>query len=259
MLLVSTVRLRNNLSLNANYTWSHCIGLPDIAAAGTVLNPGQNYFHQGYGQNIGALNRSLDVGNCEYDRRHVANVSLVYQTPRFSNNTVRRLASGWNLSSIIVAQSGAPYTLVSGTTPDPATGFGGNPPGDQRLNFVGGSAVSATQGQACANIAPCISWLSSAAFSAPALGTFGNMNPYNLIGPSLWEWDQMLSRQFQIGERRRIDIRAEAYNVTNSLRLGTPGTTLSSGTFGLVTADATPPGPTTAPARVWQFALKYMF
>jgi hypothetical protein len=44
LLLVSNVRLWNDVSLNANYTWSHCIGLPDIATAGTVLNPGQNYF-----------------------------------------------------------------------------------------------------------------------------------------------------------------------------------------------------------------------
>jgi Carboxypeptidase regulatory-like domain/TonB dependent receptor len=259
LLLVSTVRLRNNLSLNANYTWSHCIGLPDIAVAGVVLNPGQNYFNQGYGQNVGPANRNLDIGNCVLDRRHVANITLVYQTPRFSNSVARRLASGWSLSSIVVAQSGAPYILVSGTTPDPATGFGGNPPGDQRLNYLGGSAASATQGQACANIAPCISWLNPAAFAAPALGTFGNMAPYDLVGPSFWEWDQMLSRQFQITERHKLELRAEAYNVTNSLRLGTPGTTLSSGTFGLITADATPDGPTTAPARVYQFALKYVF
>ena len=158
-----------------------------------------------------------------------------------------------------MASSGAPYRLVSGTTPDPATGFGGNPLDDQRLNVLTANTVSATRGQACANIAPCISWLNPAAFAAPALGTFGNMNPYDLVGPHFWEWDQMLSRQLQIRENQRFEVRVEAYNVTNSLRLGLPGTTLSSGTFGRVTADATPPGPTTAPARVMQFAVKYVF
>lgn len=259
LLLVSTLRLPNNLSLNANYTWSHCLGMPDIAAQGTVLNPGQNYFHQGFGQNIGPANRNLDIGNCALDRRRLANITLVYQTPRFSSNTARRLGSGWTFSTILVANSGAPYTVISGTTPDPATGFGGNPPGDQRLNLVNTTTASASRGQACANIAACVSWLNPSAFAVPPLGTFGNMNPYALIGPSFWEWDQTIARQFRITERHRIEVRAEAYNLTNSLRLGLPGTTLSSGTFGRVTADATPPGPTTAPARVMQFAVKYVF
>ena len=158
-----------------------------------------------------------------------------------------------------MASSGGSYTVISGTTPDPATGFGGNPPGDQRLNLVSTSTASSTQGQACANIAPCVSWLNPAAFAVPALGTFGNMNPYELTGPGFWEWDQTIARQLHITERHRIEVRAEAYNLTNSLRLGLPGTTLSSGTFGRVTADATPPGPTTAPARVMQFAVKYVF
>ena len=258
LLLTSNFRLRNNVTLNANYTWSHCIGLPDLAS-GTVLNPGQNYLHEGFGQNDGPANRSLDYGNCLLDRRHIANVTLVFQTPRFSNRTARILGSGWTLSTLITASSGAPYTLISGTAPDPSNGFGGNPPGNQRVNQLNATTASPNQAHACANIAPCVQWLNPAAFAAPALGTFGNMSPYDLVAPATWEWDQMLTRQFQVRERQRLEVRVEAYNVSNSLRLGVPGSTLSSATFGGVTSDYTPPGPTTAPARVLQFAVKYVF
>jgi hypothetical protein len=34
---------------------------------------------------------------------------------------------------------------------------------------------------------------------------------------------------------------------------------LGSSTFGIITADATPPSATTAPARVLQLAMKYIF
>ena len=56
------------MTFNANYTWSHCIGLPTI----TLLNPGANYVHQAY-QNNGTIDRSLDVGDCTSDRRQIFN------------------------------------------------------------------------------------------------------------------------------------------------------------------------------------------
>jgi hypothetical protein len=81
-----------------------------------------------------------------------------------------------------------------------------------------------------------------------------------ILGPGFWEWDQTVSRQFQIREGQKLEVRVEAFNVTNSFRPGNPGTTTGSGsTFGKILADATQPSPTTAPARVMQFALKLVF
>jgi len=68
------------------------------------------------------------------------------------------------------------------------------------------------------------------------------------------------------GHVTRLEVRAEGFNVTNSFRPGNPGVTVGSGSsFGLIQADATPPAgvtggsSTNAPARVLQFALKYVF
>jgi hypothetical protein len=104
---------------------------------------------------------------------------------------------------------------------------------------------------------------------APAAGTFGNMGVNAVPGPGFWQLDIALSRQFRVTEGTRIELRGEAFNLTNSLRLGLPnnnaGLTMSSNTFGSVTTDATPPAgvaggaSTNAPARVMQFALKYVF
>src|SRR5205823_12623286 len=110
-LLVSTNwRLRKGISLNANYTWSHCIGL----AVNTLLNPGGNYLHQA-GQNVGPVNRNLDVGDCATDRRHIANITMVAQTPTFSNKVMRLIGSGWTASTIYTVRSGSPLTVTLGS------------------------------------------------------------------------------------------------------------------------------------------------
>ena len=48
-----------------------------------------------------------------------------------------------------------------------------------------------------------------------------------------------------------MEFRAEAFNVTNSLRMNDPVTNLNSNTFGQVTSAKDP--------RIMQFALKYFF
>ena len=96
-------------------------------------------------------------------------------------------------------------------------------------------------------------YFNKAAFAAPAAGTYGNVGAYNVIGPQFWEWDEAVSREFRIREGQIIEFRAEAFNVTNSLRRGNPGTTSSNtNTFGVITSSAGGP-------RILQFALKYAF
>jgi hypothetical protein len=263
LLLSTNWRLRSNVTVNANYTWSHCLAAPVVGSLGgslALLNPGQNYENQPY-QNVGPVNRDLDTGNCVQDRRQVANVTMVAQAPRFSNRFARMVGSGWTSSTTIVARSGAPLNITTGVNPDPATGFGSVSGGVQFPNQVLPNVYSTSQGASCnTTVAFCEQWLNPAAFASPALGTFGNLGQYTVFGPGFWEWDQAIFRQFTIRERQRLEVRFEAFNVTNSFRPGNPGTSsAASSTFGLITADATPPSATTAPSRVLQFALKYSF
>jgi hypothetical protein len=171
------------------------------------------------------------------------------------------LGTGWTLATTIVARTGTPFQVVTGVNPDAATGTGGNS-SSQRPNQVLPNAYSAAQGTPGPAAAGGFSlqWLNPAAFATPAVGTYGNLGAYSLYGPSFWEWDEAVSRQFSIREKQKIEVRVEAFNVTNSLRPGNPNTTLSAASsFGIITTDATPPSATTSPARVMQFALKYTF
>jgi hypothetical protein len=60
-----------------------------------------------------------------------------------------------------------------------------------------------------------------------------------------------LSRTFQLKERQKIEFRAEAFNVTNTVHFNNPTQDFDSNTFGQVTTARDP--------RIMQFALKYIF
>ena len=74
MLLKTAWRATSSVTVNANYTWSHCIG--EATNVDTVSNIAANYVH--------VNNRALDAGNCTWDRRNVFNLTVVARTPKFS-------------------------------------------------------------------------------------------------------------------------------------------------------------------------------
>jgi hypothetical protein len=90
-----------------------------------------------------------------------------------------------------------------------------------------------------------------AAFAPAALGTYGNMGFNTVPGLGTWALDAALSRQFNLGEDRRVEFRAEAFNLPNAVRPNNPATSITSNNFGRITSILEP--------RIMQFALKYLF
>jgi hypothetical protein len=238
MLLNSRLDLGRSLNFNANYTLSKCEGVPYNA----LLNVGANHVHQPF-QNNGPTDIALDEGPCPADRKHVFNLTSVFRTPDF-DGVLGALASDWTASSVLQVRSGGPVNVVAGG--DPAlNGFTDNAP-TQRPNVVAGvdpyGDRSALTG-----------YYNIAAFSAPAPGTLGDA-PFNMLrGPGFWQWDQSFVRGFTLGEGRRLELRAEAINLTNHFNKGNPQATLNNpATFGRILSVAGTP-------RIWQFAVKYLF
>lgn len=263
LLLNSRWQAGQNVNLGANWTWSHCIGLP----ATNISNLAAVYPHQPY-QNNGAQNRHLDMGDCTgnaLDIRHVVNLTGVVNTPKFSGAWARRLGSGWNISTIYSWRSGPPVTpQLNASTDNALNGFApsGANPIPQRPNQLLPSLYAGNQGQSCSP-APCVSYLNPAAVGVPTLGTYGSLGVSSIRAPGFWEWDQAITRQFPIRETVRMEFRAEAFNLTNSVRLGAPNATIS-GTYGQITSDQPTTGAGTGVSpgtggRIVQFALKFLF
>jgi Carboxypeptidase regulatory-like domain/TonB dependent receptor len=239
-------RMSGGLNLLANYTWSHCLSDPwnqNPTAAGVAI-PG---------------NRRQWRANCVgTDVRQLFTLSAVYATPKYNNRLLRILGSDWQFAPIMTIKSATFFSVLAG--PDRAlTAVPGQP-----AEYLGGSPYAANQSVN--------QWLNAAAFTQPALGTYGNLGLNNLKGPGVFQFNLALSRNFKIHESQTLQVRAEAFNLPNHLNPFTPGigpisTTLFGGqvnqnasNFGQITSDISGNnGQLNGDYRVIQLAMKFMF
>jgi len=164
------------------------------------------------------------------------NLSSLLETPRFSNSALRFVGSGWRFSPLVKVLSGSYLSIttsqdraLSGTTNQRVNQVLANPYGDKSVS----------------------NYFNPAAFALPATGTLGNVGAYSVRGPGLWQFDLSVSRTISVRESQKIEVRGEAFNVTNSFHPFDPTAVLNSNTFGQITAARDP--------RIMQFALKYIF
>jgi hypothetical protein len=228
MILSLQKRFSNGVSTNVNYTWSHCIG--DFTQGGGIPNVGTGY--------LDPNNRRLDRGNCIADRRHLVNWTGVYETPRLNQAFARGAFSGWRISALYRFRTGAPITVTTNLDRQQSGNFG------QRVNLIDTNPYG--------DRSSLNNYLNPRAFEVPALGTIGSLGRFNLFGPSFFTIDTALSRIFRIRERQSVEIRGEAFNLSNSVRRFSPGLNISAAnTFNRILNADDP--------RIMQFAIKYVF
>ncbi|PYS48950.1 MAG: hypothetical protein DMG13_24440 [Acidobacteria bacterium] len=227
LLLSLQHRRTNGLTIQGNYSWSHCIGDLEEAQLGI---PSQ-YEYPGM--------RSYYRGNCNQDRRHNLSMSTVYETPRFgTNDKLRALTGGWRVSGIVRILSGSYMTITSGIDTSLTQALGGD-----RAKQVLPDSYPATK--------TVDQWINRAAFALPADGQWGNVGVNNIVGPGSIRMDMGLTRTFRVRENHSIELRGEAFNLPNHVNLMNPTTALNNPLFGKITTVGDP--------RILQFALKYAF
>jgi len=237
-------RLSRGISIQSSYTWSHCIS--DLWTG----NPGNN--------GVSAItpgNRRSDRGQCDStgtqstDLRHSFNLSVVAQTPKFANATLRKIASEWQFSPILKMRPGYYFTVNLGQD----IALNGEGSVNQRPNLVPGISPYADKKTAD-------HWLNPAAFAVPATGSLGTLSRNALQGPGMFQLDMAVSRTFPAGEGKSIQLRGEAFDLPNHLNLSNPVLALNSGVFGKIQSDISgTSGLSMGDPRIMQFAIKYIF
>jgi hypothetical protein len=96
-------------------------------------------------------------------------------------------------------------------------------------------------------------WMNPAAFSTAPVLTFGNLSrTISERGPTLFNWDISIFKNFEIYERFRAQFRAEALNAFNTPYFRSPNTSFGSTSFGQVGSQGNFP-------RFIQLALRLYF
>ncbi len=240
LLVSANRRLTKGMSFLANYTWSHCISDADFAgdvSGPTFMNP---------------ANLRQDRGDCNFDVRHIFNMSVVNTTSFRGRRMLSQILGGWQIAPLVRATSGVPLNVLTGAD-NSRTGIMLDRP-----NLVYGVNPYASTGDP-------LQYLNKAAFSLNPIGTFGNLGRDALRGPGALNIDMAVTRIFAVRERYNLEVRGEAFNVINKVNYlapasstGVPGISSSginlnanSASFGRITSAGDP--------RILQIAMKLSF
>ncbi len=201
-------RFTNGFSFGMAYTWSKAIGYGQNNDSGLFFNTPS------------ALERNRSL--LGFDRPHNLRLSSVYELPFgkskpwLSEGVLSKIAGGWQINGIYSAYSGSPFSV--GTSGASLNAPGNSQVADQvkqKVEMLGGTG-------------PGQSWFDPLAFAPVTAARFGNAGLNNLRGPSFFNLDLGVFRNFAIREKIQLQFRAEAFNATNTPHFNNPGTTVSS-------------------------------
>jgi hypothetical protein len=231
-----TKRFSNRLQFLAAYTMAKSIDNASGQGGGAgitgVVNPG------GVGETSAILgdqrNNRANRGRSDFDRKHRLVLSALYDlpTPGFATKSkAGKLFFGdWQLAAIVTTMSGLPidivdtgagsfYGLSGGSAPlarpnlvgDPFSnvpaGYYFNPLAFARPVIVAGAVIPSSQGSA----------------TAGATGTdIGNVTRNIIRGPHQNNTDFSIIKRFRVAESKSIELRAEFFNLFNSVNFANP-------------------------------------
>jgi len=257
-------RWGSNLQGQFNYTFSKSF---DEASAAERVGPYEGTGGTGNDLNGGGIViNSFDPlslrGLSDFNAFHQINANLVYRLPFGKGQSMmgnagpllQALVGGWHVSGVFRWTSGFPITIDNGFTW--ATNW--NIEGDAEPN--GAAPVASNPKNAIVNgvgIGPDIFQnpaAAEAAFRPEWPGESGVRN--NVIGDGMFNIDTGVSKDFSLGEQRRLEFSWQAFNATNSVRYDVraaqPSLSYDPTQFGKYLSTLTTP-------RFMQFALRFVF
>ncbi|HEY6347128.1 MAG TPA: TonB-dependent receptor [Bryobacteraceae bacterium] len=186
----------------------------------------------GGGQTTDYYHPNLDYGNVGFTRRQRFLATFLYQLP-FNHTPYRALtavAGGWELAGVVLFQNG-PFMTVLANGADPSGTNFENIQGNGRADIEPGVSVIPANRSI-------YNWVNTAAFAIPAnnIGRFGNSPVGSVIGPGTQAVSLSLLRSFKITERVQLRLGAAASNALNHPNYGTPGLTLGTSSFGIISS-----------------------
>ncbi|MGB6974339.1 MAG: TonB-dependent receptor [Terracidiphilus sp.] len=238
-----TRQASRDLSFLASYTYSHS------------LDNGPAPFN--LGSNNDSPQNPYDLrsewASSDSDLRHNFVLSGSYNLPFGKGQAIgsnwgavaNAIVGGWRYSPVFRMQTGTPVNVIRGTNPN--TGLPGLRPdvtGDPNLPRSKRNYLQ---------------WFNTSAFSIPADISGNSTIPGDagrniVVGPAYVNLDSSLSKDFSIENRWTLQVRAEAFNTSNTVHLSNPqADAQNSATFGQINSVIS------GSNRLMQLAAKFIF
>ena len=226
-------KLSGGFLMTTAYTFSKALG---------YVNEGSNTINSTVGglQNyIGSIRSNY--APLAFDRRHTVVQSLIYELPFGKGKPLLKsgvgsmFLGGWQVSTVLTMMTGLPLNITGGSVL--------NAPGDTQVpNLVGSFKIlhGVGLGQPWFDVTPdnATNPQCRGPFCQTVIGVLGNMPRRAFSGPSFFNLDASVFRRFPIRERMNMELRAEAFSVTNTPQFDKPNQGFSTSTasnFGYVT------------------------
>lgn len=234
-------RFSKGFELLSSYTYSHSID--DSTDLQSPLEPQDSRFP------------NLERSNSVNDQRHRWVNSAVFQAAgaKSGDGFFKHLIGDFTLSPIVEFSSGRPFNVITGT--DTRLDLGASQARPSVVN-TSGTTSSFIPGVTFGPANLCLNGDGSkftVPLVSPPAGCDGNLGRNAFTSPNFFQWDMRLSRRIPLGERFKIDVIADAFNLFNRTNIAAvnqlcdplAGSTCSAGQ------------PTASyDARQFQFALK---
>lgn len=229
-------RTRKGLYFVGGYTWAHSID--DSSGNREFVIQDSN-------------NPAAERGNSDTDIRHRLTLAMTYEVP--SRKGYGQMLEGWRLNSILTAQTGEPILFYDSSDDISGTGeFNDrwNLSGDASkihwsathpLPFYPYDGSAGSTNPACDALADPDQLSYYGCFAAPGwtitppnAGQFGDMGRNVVRGPGYFDLDFSVGKAFTFGERMKLELRGEFFNVLNHPNFAGVDDDLSDGFSGTV-------------------------
>ena len=232
-------RLSRGLTYSAAYTYST---LKDTASsvfdASILTGPLTN------AAVADSFNLDRDYDYSTGDIPHYFGASLVWDLPfgtgraKQPEGIVGMLVRDWSVATVMTFQSGVPVAVTQANS----LGYAGFT--TQRPNLVGEPELPSDERTEAR-------WFNTAAFATADQFSLGTASRNPVRGPTYKDVDLALMRLIPAGRGRAVELRAEVFNLLNTVNFGAPAGMLGAAAFGTITSALDP--------RVVQLAVKFNF
>jgi hypothetical protein len=191
-------RLARGLQFDTSYTWSKSLDTNSLNSSGFAVQDSYDIPNQ--------------YGLSDFEARHRFVLNATYDLP-FTGHALTR---GWQIATIVQAQSGNPVNIVTSNATLNGT------PNTVRPDVTGPIRIIGSVDQ----------WFDTSVFVA--VDRFGNLGRNVVIGPGFRNTDLSVMKNVTAGDVR-LQFRADIFDLFNHPNFGPPGNLVGSPTFGQIT------------------------